>query len=219
MNKLLIKRLLLSFVSMNFAVMLAPAFAAELDSSIIRLQQDWAIANYQTTEADLEKTFETLNQQAQDVVKQFPGTAEPLIWQAIILSTDAGKNGGLSALGKVKEARKLLLEAEKINPQALDGSIYTSLGSLYYQVPGWPIGFGDDDEAKKYLSKALEINSQGIDPNFFYGDFLMDQGQYAEAKQYFEKALQAPARPNRPNADKGRRAEIAEKIKVLNSKL
>jgi hypothetical protein len=56
-----------------------------------------------------------------------------------------------------------------IDPRALQGSAYTSLGSLYYQVPGWPIGFGDDKRAEAMLLKALEINPDGIDPNYFYG--------------------------------------------------
>ena len=40
-----------------------------------------------------------------------------------------------------------------IDPKALDGSAYASLGSLFYQVPGWPIGFGDD---KKAAESALD---------------------------------------------------------------
>ena len=190
-------------------------YANNLDVAIHDLQKQWAIANYETAEDDLDKAFEALTVKAEQTVAQFPDQAEPLVWNAIIVSSDAGKNGGFGALGKVKKARKLLLEAEKINPDALNGSIYTSLGSLYYQVPGWPIGFGDDDEAEKYLQKALAMNPDGIDPNYFYGDFLLDQGKSDEAIVYFNKALNAPARAARPLADKGRRGEIEEKLKTI----
>jgi len=190
-------------------------YANNLDDAIHDLQKQWAIANYETAEDDLDKAFEALTVKAEQTVAQFPDKAEPLVWNAIIVSSDAGKNGGFGALGKVKKARKLLLEAEKINPDALSGSIYTSLGSLYYQVPGWPIGFGDDDEAEKYLQKALAINPDGIDPNYFYGDFLLDQGKSEEAIVYFNKALNAPARAARPLADKGRRGEIEAKLKTI----
>lgn len=193
--------------------------AENLAESIHSLQKQWAIANYETVEGDLEKAFVDLVAKAEKTVATFPNKAEPLIWNAIIVSSDAGKNGGLSALGKVKKARKLLLKAEKINPGALNGSIYTSLGSLYYQVPGWPIGFGNDDEAEKYLKKALSINPNGIDPNFFYGDFMLEEGNYADAKIYLNKALNAPARPERPLADKGRRAEVEAKLKQLEKHL
>ena len=196
-------------------VMINPAFADTLDETIHSLQKEWAVANYKTSDSDLENAFEKLTVKAQDAVNLFPDKAEPLIWNAIIVSSDAGKNGGFGALGKVKKARDLLLKAKKINPEALNGSVYTSLGSLYYQVPGWPLGFGDDDQAEEYLKKALAINPEGIDPNYFYGDFLLEDGKYKESKIYFDKALKAPARKKRPLADEGRRGEIAAKLKII----
>ncbi len=193
-------------------------YAASLDDTIHELQKEWAIANYETDDSKTEKSFEDLTIKAEEAVKAFPDKAEPLIWNAIIVSSDAGKNGGLSALGKVKKARELLLQAEKINPDALHGSIYTSLGSLYYQVPGWPLGFVDDEQAEKYLKKALAMNPDGIDPNYFYGDYLIEEGKYDEARKYLNKALNAPDRPARPIADKGRRAEIKAKLEKIKDK-
>ena len=40
----------------------------------------------------------------------------------------------------MKEAKARLEIAIQAGSAALDGSAYTSLGSLYYQVPGWPVG-------------------------------------------------------------------------------
>ncbi|MFW5386410.1 MULTISPECIES: hypothetical protein [unclassified Yersinia (in: enterobacteria)] len=48
----------------------------------------------------------------------------------------------------VKDAKVKLELAIKLDANALDGSAYTSLGTLYYQVPGWPIGFGDKKQAE-----------------------------------------------------------------------
>mgnify|MGYP001824629790 CR=1 FL=1 len=191
--------------------MSSPAFA-DMQQDIVDIQHAWAKANYDTAEDQQEKAFEELVRQAQAVADSYPDKAEPKVWQAIVLSTQAGVVGGLGALGKVKEARSLLEAAEAIDPNALDGSIYTSLGSLYYQVPGWPIGFGNDDKAEKYLKKALTLNPDGIDPNYFYGDFMLEEGKPQEAVKYFEKAMNAPQRPNRPLADNGRKREIAAKL-------
>ena len=55
--------------------------------------------------------------------------------------------------------------------------LITSLGTLYYKVPGWPIGFGSDKKAREYLAKALDLNPTGIDPNYFMGEFLFDAGR------------------------------------------
>jgi tetratricopeptide (TPR) repeat protein len=99
--------------------------------------------------------------------------------------------------------------AVDIDPTALDGSAYTSLGTLYYKVPGFPLGFGDHDKAEHMLQKALKQNPNGIDPNYFYAEFLFEEERYPEALQYLDKASKAAPRPGREVADKGRRAEIA----------
>lgn len=191
----------------------APAQEGDpLARDILRLQDGWAVARYRTPEKQQDEAFKRLASEADQVVAGHEGRAEPLVWKAIILSSHAGAVGGLGALGKVKEARRLLEQAEAIDPAALDGSIYTSLGSLYYQVPGWPVGFGSDEQAEKYLKKALSINPDGIDPNYFYGDYLLEQKRYEEAARYLEKALQAPDRPDRALADEGRREEARTRL-------
>ena len=184
------------------------------------LQQDWARIKYQVACEDAKlDAIHKLEDHAAKVSAAYPNRPEVLIWQGIILSTDAGIVKGISALGKVKKAKGLFETALRIDPTALDGSAYTSLGSLYYQVPGWPIGFGDNDKAEKNLKQALSLNPNGIDPNFFYGDFLLQDGRYDEAKAYLERALQAPARPGRELADAGRRQEIKAALAQVQEKM
>lgn len=192
-------------LAMSFA---GAARADALGDDIARLQHGWAEAYYQTPEKQQEARFEVLAQQAAQASARHPGRAEPLIWEAIILSSHAKAAGGLGALDMVKRSRDLLLAAEKIDPRSLDGSIYTSLGSLYAKVPGWPLSFGSRDRAREYLDRALAMNPQGIDPNYFYGDLLLDLGDRAGAETYLRRALAAPPRPGREDADAGRRAEI-----------
>jgi tetratricopeptide (TPR) repeat protein len=187
--------------------------------SLRALQEGWAQAKYETPVDKQKESFKALVEQARQLAETYPDDAEAKVWLAIVLSSDAGVNGGLSALGKVKEARQLLEAAEKINPNVLDGSVYTSLGSLYYMVPGWPLSFGNDDKAEQNLHKALEINPDGIDPNYFYGDFLLKKKQPEKALSYLQKAKAAPARPNRPLADKGRQAEVDAAIEKAGSML
>lgn len=180
-----------------------------LQRSVEALQKEWAVIKYQVQDEDeQERRIAALSDQSKVVSEQYVAYAEPLIWQAIILSTQAGINGGLSALGFVKQAKDLLLKAEEIDVSALDGSVYTSLGSLYYQVPGWPIGFGSDKKARHYLQKAIQLSPNGIDSNYFYGDFLLDQGEYVKAIYVLNHALKASPRLDRPLADEGRKQEI-----------
>jgi tetratricopeptide (TPR) repeat protein len=183
------------------------AFAG-LDEDVRSLQGEWEQIKYRRPAAEQEKAFESLTKTADEVRARHAGRAEPQIWYGIIAASYAGARGGLGALSVVKEAKKALEQALALDAKALQGSAYTSLGSLYYQVPGWPIGFGDDDKARDLLQKALALNPEGIDPNYFLGDFLYRKGEYQAARQVLEKALKAPARPDRALADEGRRKEI-----------
>lgn len=191
------------------------ATAGTLDEDIVKIQHDWARAFYKVAEDEKEAVFEDLIDQGTRLVADHPGKAEPLIWHAIVLSSSAKFSGGFGALGKCKKARKALEAAAKIDPNAMNGSIYASLGSLYANVPGWPIGFGDEDKADEMYRKALAINPDGIDPNFFYGQLKAEQDDVAGARRLFEKALAAPPRPGREDADEGRRAEIREALAAL----
>jgi tetratricopeptide (TPR) repeat protein len=189
-----------------------PLWAATLEAKLAEIQHRWAEIQYQLPEGKKESAFEELAKEAEQFVADYPDRAEPLIWQGIVLSTYAGAKGGLGALGLVKDARKSLEAALAIDAEALNGSAYTSLGSLYYQVPGWPLSFGDDDKARQYLQKALAINPDGLDANFFFGDFLLDQGEPERARSYLQKVLEAPGRTGRDIADTGRREEARERL-------
>ncbi len=193
-----------------FALILAaPLLAlAGVDEDVKTLQSEWEQVKYARPAAEQEKGFEALTRSAEAVRAKYPGRAEPQIWYGIIAASYAGARGGLGALSVVKQAKKALEDALALDPKALQGSAYTSLGSLYYQVPGWPIGFGDDGKARELLDKALALNPEGIDPNYFLGDFLYRKGDYDGARQALAKALKAPPRADRPLADQGRRKEI-----------
>jgi tetratricopeptide (TPR) repeat protein len=197
------KKLLLALALLPIAV-----WAAPVDDAVAELQRDWEVIRYQTPQAEREKRFEALSLKAHKVTETYPGRSEPLIWEGIIVSSWAGEKGGIGALSLVKQAKADYEQALQIDAKALDGSAYNSLGVLYYKVPGWPLGFGDKAKAKELLQKALAINPQGIDPNFFYAEYLVETKHADEAMPYLEKALQAPPRPGRQIADSGRREEV-----------
>ncbi|WP_435627165.1 hypothetical protein [Candidatus Ferrigenium straubiae] len=204
-------------IALLFAATSAFAETAPLDAAIQKLQHDWATAFYKTPEKEKEAAFEKLVKEAHEVSAANPGRAEPLIWEGIITSTLAKYQSIFSAGGTAKAARDLLLAAEKIDANALNGSALTSLGSLYYKVPRFG-SFGDHDKARDYLERALKVNPDGIDPNFFMGELMVERNENAKALEYFKKALNAPARPGREDADTGRKAEIQDAIKKIEKK-
>jgi tetratricopeptide (TPR) repeat protein len=200
----------LSTLSLAVVAAATGAHAGPVEDAVRELQHDWEVIRYQTPAKEREQRYEQLAARAHQLSQSLPGRSEPLVWEGIIVSSWAGESGGLGALSKAKQAKALYENAISIDPRALDGSAYNSLGVLYYKVPGWPIGFGDKGKAEANLKKALEINPNGIDPNFFYGEFLYEQKRAAEALPVLEKAMTAPPRPDRNIADAGRRDEARE---------
>lgn len=191
-------------------VFLGNVALADVAEDVVRVRSSWEKIKYRLPEKAQEAAFEQLLTESARLREKAPKDAPAAIWHGIVEASYAGVRGGLGALGIAKNARKSFEDALAIDPKALDGSAYTSLGSLYYQVPGWPIGFGDDKMALEMLNKGLAINPHGIDPNYFMGDFLFRKGDLDAAEQALKKALAAPPREARPLADEGRRQEINE---------
>ncbi|WP_431313097.1 tetratricopeptide repeat protein [Vibrio zhanjiangensis] len=190
----------------------APVTLAE-NTPLQEIQAKWAECQYQTPDGDeKEYCFHRAIAKTNIYLDRTPENPELTVWLAINKASLAGAQGGLGALSLAEEAKDLLEKVIASAPQTLDGSAYTSLGSLYYKVPGWPIGFGDDEKAEDMLKKALEINPEGIDPNYFYGDFLAEEGRDKEAKLYLTRAMHASPRPDRPLADQGRKLEIEQTL-------
>jgi Tfp pilus assembly protein PilF len=119
-------------------------------------------------------------------------------------------------LSLVKAAKKSLEKALTLDDKALLGSAYTSLGTLYHKVPGWPISFGDDDDAIEYLKKALSIDPNGIDPNYFYGELLYDKRKYKKAMHHLQIAKNSPVIYP---ADEYRKNDIESLINKVSKKM
>lgn len=202
-------RLLAMAASIGLLAASTMAMSGGLSPQLAAVRDRWAEINYKTPKQEREAAFGALAKQAAALHAAQAKNAAGLIWEGIVLSSFADERGGLGALGPAKQARADFEQAIKLDPAALDGSAYTGLGVLYYSVPGWPIGFGNDETARELLRKGLRLNPDGLDANYFYGDFLQHQRDWKGAAAAVEKALAAPARQGRELADQGRRREAA----------
>jgi len=216
MNMNMMKWILGAMAGLSLLAVAAPAFAAPVDDAVLVLQHEWAQANYKTADNQKEATFKALVDKAAALTAQYPDRAEPKIWEAIIRAGYAGAMGGMSsmfnAMPQMEKGRDLLLEAEKIDAQAMHGSVYTTLGSFFYMTPGGFIGFGDNDKALDYLNKGLAIAPDDMDANYFMGDYWIEQKKYKKALPYLEKVIALPAVESRPVYSEGRKAEAVAKL-------
>lgn len=181
-------------------------------AGVTELQTAWAQAQYPADKKSQEKDFEILLERANSLLQAAPADPDLYVWRGIIKASYAGVKGGLGALGLVKEAKVDLEHAIELGGGALQAAARTSLGSLYFQVPPWPIAFGSDKKAEAYLLEGLAMAPVDIDSNYFYALYLLDRREFGKARQYLELAHAAPRRIGRAYADQERRREVLELI-------
>jgi tetratricopeptide (TPR) repeat protein len=194
---------------------LSAAVNPALSADILHLALDWEHIKFEVENADeQEKEMAALAERAAGIVQQHQNQPEATIWLGILISEQASmaneNSSPIRALRLAMKARDILEQAEKVDPVALDAGAPTSLGVLYYRVPGFPLGFGDKVKARHLLQEATTNAPNGLDANYFYGDFLYQQREYPEAAKVLKHALALPAHPERPIWDRSRRLVIQE---------
>lgn len=196
----------------------ASAANAIAQQAVQPLKDQWAEVFYRMPPKEQGPKLAVFLTQARDLVRRYPQAAEPLLMEALVLCSQAGSDGGLGALGKVKEAREVLNRAIAIDPLAMEGSAYVMLGNLYYRLPGWPLSFGDNKVARQYLETALRHFPDNLDTNFFYGDFLLDRGEFDKALVHLEKAEKAPVSEDARLSDLKLKQELVQALKDAREK-
>jgi tetratricopeptide (TPR) repeat protein len=186
------------------------AHADPVTDGVNALESEWAKIYYQVPKPQQGHAYSQLLEKAVQLCKQYPKAAGAIFWQAVIKASYADHQDPVSALSAVHEVKDLLNHVIELDPKTMGGSAYVVLGTLYHMTPSWPIAFGDDDEAEKMFKTALTISPNGIDSNFYYGQFLQDKGNKDEALKYFQRASTAPVRPEQVFAD----TKLEEEAKV-----
>ena len=199
--------LLLALVAAGFAQALSAA-APNFEQELHQIQDEWAETFYHMPEDQQVPRFKNQLVRVHALQKALPQRAEPLIVEAVILCTYAAADWGLSSLGRLNDARDLLIRSIDKDPMAMDATAFITLGNLYYRLPGWPISYGDNRQALVYLEAALRMYPNSLDSNYFLGDYWLHEGAYKKALNYLEKADQAPVRPNQRLSDEKLKEEL-----------
>ena len=190
---------------------------ASAEAEVNALRTEWEHVNFELAASEQEAAYGKLLTRCDELLTAQPEDPQALTWCGIVRSSFAGVVGGLDALGYAKAARDDFERAVAIDPTVSQGAALTSLGTLYARVPGWPVGFGNDKKALKYLEQGLEANPQGIDNNFFLAEFLAGEGEATRAKEHLQRVLSAAPRPGRAAADAARKAEAEALLAKLSA--
>jgi len=201
-----------------FASLLAlnTALAASTEHTVQTVAQRWENIEYGLPQDERAQAYQTLSERLNEQLENGDNNnPELLTWAGIVNASYAGAKGGLGALSLVKKARKQLERAIAIDENALLGGAKTTLGTLYAQVPGWPIGYGDKDKAKQLLEAASKSNRTNFTAQYFYGKFLLEQQNYPRARAVLSAAMDIPAREAHKRSDSARQAEISQRLSSM----
>ncbi len=177
----------------------SPMASADSPAEAARqIGQRWDAITYHWPRTQREQGLTELLSDIHRLEQRYPRQPKLLIWEAIALVTRAGISPNIGTLGDLDKAKNLLLKSLETDPTALDGAAYLTLACLYFKAPGWPLSFGDDKKAEAYFKKALTLNPDGIESNYYYGHFLSKTDRTQEAMARFQKTATLPSNPSQP---------------------
>ncbi len=123
---------------------------------------------------------------AQKAVRLQPHRAEGHFWLASLLGAYAGVKGmkGFSYLAEIKKEFNLAL---KYDSTVEEGSAFTALGRIYYQLPSF-LG-GSLEKSLDYLLRAKRISPNNPYTKLYLADTYFSLKRKAEAKRELEELI------------------------------
>jgi len=124
---------------------------------------------------------------AQKATKLDPNGVEGYYYFAVCLGSWGEENGILASLSAVGPMEKAANKAAEIDPKFSKGGPYMLLGRLYQKVPG-----KSKTKCKEYYELSLKYGPDGRVNYRFYAEFLIEQKEYAKAREIIQKGLAIP---------------------------
>lgn len=134
-------------------------------------------------------------------------------WYALNAGQYGKLKGIIKSLFLVKPMKKACKNVLKKNADFEDGSAYTVLGAIEYEVPG-----GDLDLCISYCKKKLPYDKGDMTANLYLGKTYYKKKDYKKAKMYLETMIKHNTNPTTANA-KEDLAEGKELLKKVKAKL
>lgn len=182
-------------------------------------------ADVETDPKKQEAMYYEAQRLAEESLKRNPNGMFGYIRRAAAAGKIALTKGVLGAAEQVKSARADAEKAIALNnatPQALAAAHYI-LGRTHLKLSETAkakrmlvgLGFGNLDDALKNLKRAVDLRGDFVMYNLEYARALAANNQFAEAKQYAQKA--ASGKDMEPG-DAGRRKEASDLLKEWQAK-
>ena len=161
------------------------------NDSVGDLYDDWQNSSVFSTQDLPKKQLQQFVKRAQKLCKAYPDDARACALSGMIQTFYASQVSSLEGIKVAKQARDDLQHALAMDPHVFKGDAYAELAQLYHKTPGWPFSFGSQVMAERLLTKALEVDPQGLMTNLRCGEIWFDLKHFPEAKKCFEVAFAA----------------------------
>lgn len=189
---------LITFICLMLVSNIMPA--SPLMDEINSIESEWANVFYHLSKTDdmAKKEYSRLISKAQHLGMRYPDATEPVFWEANILASRAEHENIFTALASINTAKTLLKKVIQKDASTLGGAALVTLSILYYEMP---LIYNDSSMAERYLKQALKINPNGVDPNYYYAEFLRSIDKIMLAIKYYKFVLSATVRSEQQFAD------------------
>lgn len=194
----------------------AALWAAALEKDPQDFESAWKLARarYWTgghTEPDaVRPAFEAGMTAARQAIRIAPNRPEGRFWLAAnmgALAETRGLRAGLRYRGAIRDELQRVLA---IDPAFLQGSADRALGRWYYKVPG--LFGGSKRKSEEHLRRALSYNPQSTISHFFLAETLQALDRDREAREEYQRVLDAPLDPDWTPEDHEFKAKAAKAL-------
>ncbi len=117
------------------------------------------------------KIFKEGEHYADKAIEADPNDCQGYFWKAANMGRGAQVKGVLDSLNRADPIKKILLRDLELNPDHSEA--YFVLGQFYRELPGWPLSYGNVDNAVSLGRKAIDLRvrlvSAGTEKGLVYG--------------------------------------------------
>lgn len=164
--------------------------------------------------ADRVEIFTQATTYAGRAVDADPMGVDGRYWNALTTGRLGEARGILRSLAAASEMRTELETVLELAPE--HAGAHFALGMLYHQLPGWPISFGNNNQALEYMSVAVALAPENTTYLLGLAELLLDMRRRGEAADYLEAVIEMPLTPTEPvesAEDKERARELLARLR------
>lgn len=117
----------------------------------------------------------------------YPGDYDAELWRVLTRFKLIAAESVIPPLGEIEDKAKELERLIEQKPDRHDA--YMLLGTLYRELPGWPISIGDEDRALRIHSKGARVSGGDTEMLLQLADTWNARGSTGDARRAYRRCI------------------------------